>query len=158
MGLAPNRPAGVSRDMDTPDLIALGALVVAVAGTAGGGLGWLLKGRQDRRKVLPIINWDGQSLHVLDRLNEDLTITEVRAAAPVHFGEYATDNGGSIIPGTQKVYPSPVAVSWFIPAGERRSFPLTVFTDRAAHLELTISSSWRTLTDVRIKVARIARR
>jgi hypothetical protein len=142
----------------TPEWVA----VVLTAMTMSGGAGaWFGQRRERAKAALPLIrpNYHGnghlRSVEIVNRLSEDLAVSQLTFARQVYLGGYALDEGGSLIRGSQVFHSSPVAPGWDINAGATRTFPVTVVQSSNGNtqpLTLTISSSLRTLRSRRFTV------
>lgn len=138
----------------TPEWAAV-ALSCAVA--LGGLIGWWLKDRRERRNASPAVLWDGRRLQVKNRLSEHLLVSKARCrSGSFHRGEYAFDDGGSLIPGSVVTYASPLDLDWSVPPSGDASFTISI-VNGPTEMELTISSSARTLRDRRIIVKAFAK-
>lgn len=123
---------------------------VIVAGAVAAGT-WLGSWRERKKASMPLVTWTGAHLHVANRLNEHLTIDQISANGQIYLGEYRTDDGGSMVPGSEVLAPSPYRPHWIVPASSERIWALMIFDARdTPTIRLTMSSSLRTLRSKRL--------
>lgn len=133
--------------------------VAALAGALGigGGFGtWLERKRAERRAEAPHIRWDGATIEIANRIDEDIFITEVIANGPARIGDYLFDDGGSIIPDTDTIFRAPFDPGWIVPAKSRARFALSVEAE-SQRATLSISSSLKTMRCRRFSIRASAR-
>lgn len=132
----------------SPEWIATG---IGALSLAGGAFLWLEKRRNQRRSILPLVQWDGRRIEIVNRLDEALLVTSVEADGYLSLGEYDFDEGGSLVPGSEKRYESRVEPGWKVPSLGSGNFALSSFaTDRV--IQISVSSSLDTIRNRRIAV------
>lgn len=133
--------------MNTSDWIAIAGVALAAGGAIGGVIGWRLKRAKDARDAEPILRWDGRTLAVQNRINEDLTIERVEAAGGLLRDTGRYDDDGVWIPG--ELEPMGNSTAWAVQAAGSAAFPLLARSNKA---NVWISSSNRTLRSKRITI------
>lgn len=120
--------------------------IVAIVGALGlgGGIGARLeRWRQRRRDTAPLVDWDGTCLTVTNRIEEYLLIATINADGEFSLGEWDYDEGGSILPGTERLYRSRATVNWIIGPKETKGF--TIYGSSFRRISLTASSNLKTI-------------
>lgn len=134
------------------------AAMTSVALAAGGAMGWLARERKAARDATPIVrtewitgeDWCRVGLEIVNRINEDLTISHFKASGPLVQEELIYDDGGSIIGANYPPLASEFSIG--VPAlGESRC---DLIIGGSGHLpkyiRITVSSSNRTLSKRRM--------
>lgn len=128
----------------TPEWIqALTGIAALLLAMVSGPVGWYLRGRVERAKALPLVQWDGKRLLVQNRLDNPIVVTRVQARGKIAL---------SLKPAkAQQIYSRVADPKWTIGPGEQSKFPLSA--DRSINeIIVTISSSCSTFRDKRMTV------
>jgi hypothetical protein len=138
------------------------ATLLTGIGLGGAAVGWYDQRRQRQRTAMPIIRgeWtsddDGHSARVtiVNRLNEDLTVTRVEAKARLVHEERTYDPGGGIVRSVSTPMSHAEPIDWNIEANATnyRSFRIEGASS-PRWLRFTISSSATTLSRKRFSIA-----
>lgn len=135
------------------------AVATGLWGVAAGPVGFWI-GRKDRqRDVLPNIrpvDFGASTLgysgwiEIEARTSEDVIVTCINAAGGVSLvadGTIVYDDGGTIIEHKYHFVPTPRRIEWRIPGNQTARFKVIVDSLHHFRIDLTISSSARTLVD-----------
>lgn len=131
------------------DTIAIAGLAFTAGTSAGGFVGWIAKTRDQRRKAVPIVRWDRETMTIINRLNEDLVVEKIEFDGRVTLGDFSYTVTGTYVPANTRVSPQPVR--WQVPASGKFTWPVGAMSD-LTWLSLTISSSDSTLRNKRVLI------
>lgn len=136
------------------------AAVIAALGLGVSAGTWMERRREMTRKALPIIRtiWtsgDGgvaARITIVNRLDEDLVVTEVAAKAKMEIRTSSYDTAtGDVLPGPATVVSSPRTVRWLIQPGKLYQETIYIVGPSTPRwLRLTMSSSAETLRRKRL--------